>query len=366
MSSSLADWLTAAHWPHFSAKRLWRLIRAFPSLADFRQAGPEAWLHHGASSDDLAIFKTVDEARVAACLAWAEQPNHHIITLEDEAYPRLLKETEDPPLVLYVHGNVAALAFPQLGMVGARAASPYGLDNAFQFARALVARGYAVTSGLALGIDAAAHRGALKGEGVTLAVMGSGMNALYPQKHASLAAEIVAGGGAVITEFSVDAPPVADHFPRRNRIIAGLSVGVLVVEAALRSGSLITARLAMEANREVFAIPGPIHHPKARGCHHLIREGATLVETVDDILTHLGSLTAVSQIAMPLSPALPSLAGNDRLVFDQIDYVTTSIDVIILRSGLTASEVSSILLSLALQGWVQPVAGGVVRLSAHH
>lgn len=366
MSSSLAQWLTAAHWPHFSPKRLLRLIRAFPSMADFMQAGPEAWLNAGATADDLAIFKTTDEARIRACLTWAEQPKHHIITLEDAAYPALLKQTEDPPLVLYVQGNVAALSLPQLGMVGARAASTYGLDNAFQFARALAARGYAITSGLALGIDAAAHLGALKGEGVTLAVMGSGMNAIYPKKHHSLAADIVANQGALITEFSVDAPPVPDHFPRRNRIIAGLSVGVLVVEAALRSGSLITARLAMEANREVFAIPGPIHHPKARGCHHLIREGATLVETVDDILAHLGALTAASQMTMPMSGRSPVLNGKDRLVFDQIDYVTTSIDVIILRSGLTASEVSSILLSLALQGWVQPVAGGVVRLSAHH
>jgi DNA processing protein len=366
MSSSLAHWLKAAHWPHFTPKRLLRLIRCFSSITDFMQADVDVWLHHGASPQDIAIFKTQDTRRINACLAWAQHDNHHIMTIDDPAYPHLLKETADPPLVLYVHGNVEALSLPQLALVGARAASPYGLDNASQFARALVARGYAVTSGLARGIDAAAHNGALKGKGVTVAVMGSGMNELYPKSHAKLAAEIVANNGAVITEFSVDAPPVSDHFPRRNRVIAGLSVGVLVVEAAVRSGSLITARLAMEANREVFAIPGPIHHPQARGCHHLIREGATLVETVDDILAHLGALTRAAQVDLPLSSKAPALSGKDRLVFDQIDYVTTTIDAIILRSGLTASEVSSILLSLALQGRVQPVAGGVVRLVVHH
>lgn len=366
MSSALAHWLRAAHWPHFSPKRLLRLIRHFPCITDFMQADEQTWLQNGAHPDDIAVLRTQDNARVKACLAWAEHEHHHIITLDDPAYPHLLKETADPPLVLYVQGDPRTLSLPQIALVGARAASPYGLDNASQFARALVARGYAVTSGLARGIDGAAHLGALKGEGVTIAVMGSGMNELYPKSHAKLAASIVAGGGAVITEFSVDAPPASDHFPRRNRVIAGLSVGVLVVEAAVRSGSLITARLAMEANREVFAIPGPIHHPQARGCHHLIREGATLVETVDDILIHLGSLTAASQADLPFSTEAPTLSGKDRLVFDQIDYVTTTIDAIILRSGLTASEVSSILLSLALQGRVQPVAGGVIRLPAHH
>lgn len=361
MSSPLAYWLRAAHWSPISQRRLLSIIRAFPTITAFMEADTEAWRQAGASADDIALFKTTHTERIEACLEWAREPHRHLITIDDDAYPAVLKEIADPPFLLFVEGEVKALSLPQVAVVGSRNASPYGLDNASQFARALAQQGYGVTSGLARGIDAAAHRGALAAPGVTLAVMGSGMQRIYPAQHKALAADIVAGGGAVVTEFSLTVPPLPDHFPRRNRIIAGLSVGVLVIEAALRSGSLITARLALEAGREVFAIPGPIHHPQARGCHHLIREGATLVETVENIVTHLGALTRVVQQSLPNLSPLPALSRGDRSVFRHIDYVTTSIDVIILRTGLTASEVSSILLSLELQGYVQPVAGGYVR-----
>lgn len=360
MSSTLALWLKAAHWP-LSPKRLLSIIRAFSSIEVFMQAGREAWLQAGASVDDIAVFEAEDTKSMEACLAWASEPHHHIITLDDDLYPMLLKETVDPPPLLYVMGDPAALLLPQIAIVGSRGASSYGLDNATQFARALAAAGFGVTSGLARGIDAAAHQGALLASGVTIAVMGSGMKNIYPAPHKTLAATIAASGGAVVTEFSLTMPPLANHFPRRNRIIAGLSMGVLVVEAVLRSGSLITARLALEAGREVFAIPGAIHQPQSRGCHHLIKQGATLVETVEDLLGHLGALTAAVKQALP---APLSLSRQDRLVFKHVDHITTSIDAIILRSGLTASEVSSILLSLALQGYVQPVAGGYVRARA--
>lgn len=366
MTSSLAYWLRAAHWPQITPKRLLRLIRAFPSITDFMQAGADAWRQAGATEKDVRLFQTEDSERIQACLRWAEADGHHLLCVDDPRYPPLLKEIADPPLLLYVQGDVAVLSLPQVALVGSRSGSVYGLDNAFEFAQALAKHGYGVTSGLARGIDAAAHQGALKGKGVTIAVMGSGMLQLYPKNHAALASAIVEGGGALVTEFSVNAPPLPDHFPRRNRIIAGLSVGVLVIEAAPRSGSLITARLAVEAGREVFAIPGPIHHPQARGCHSLIKQGATLVETADDILIHLGALTEAARLALPCStPAVP-VPVQYRSVFDHIDYITTAIDVIILRSGLTASEVSSILLSLTLLGHIQSVVGGYVRVATNH
>lgn len=361
MSSSLAEWLTASHWPEITLSRLWRVIRAFPSVQAFFEADSAAWLAAGAKPKDLATFKLRDHRGIESSLAWASEPGQAVLTIDDPRYPALLKAITDPPMVLYVKGDPAVLSQPQIAVVGSRQASVEGAENAFHFAAALVKHGYAVTSGLARGIDAAAHRGALKGKGATIAVMGSGFHHIYPTAHTGLVEDIAASGGAVISEFSVSLPPAPHHFPLRNRVIAALSTGVLVVEAALRSGSLITARQALEQGREVFAIPGSIHHAKARGCHHLIREGATLVETADDIVSQLGSLTEAVQLAMPVGTPLPRLTGRDRVVFDQIGYVTTPLDAIILRSGLTASEVSSILLSLALQGLIQTVAGGVVR-----
>ncbi len=365
MSLQLADWLTISHWPKISYHRLMRLMNAFPSTKDFFEAGIAEWSAAGATKADIEIFKTRDHARIDANLAWAEAENHTILTLDDVRYPRLLKEMSDPPLVLYVRGSVACLNQPQMALVGSRHASAYGKDNAFHFADALATQGYAVTSGLARGIDAAAHQGALHHHGVSIGVIGSGFNHFYPKAHLALAEQLIAAGGAVLSEFSVNAAPEPHHFPRRNRIIAGMSLGVLVVEAAMRSGSLITARLALEMGREVFAVPGPIHHPQAKGCHHLIKEGATLVETIDDITGQLGGLMgaalAHSSAALPISPAV---SGKNRSVLDQIEYVTTPVDVIILRTGLTASEVSSILLTLALEGCVRFVPGGVVRVAA--
>lgn len=365
MSLQLADWLTISHWSKISYQRLMRLMQAFPSTKDFFEATTDEWLEAGATKADIAIFKTRDDARVEKNLAWAQGSNQTILTLDDVRYPSLLKEMTDPPLVLYVRGSVACLQQPQVALVGSRQASSYGKDNAFHFAQALAAQGYAVTSGLARGIDAAAHEGALQRNGVSIGVIGSGFNHFYPKAHLALAEQMIDAGGAVLSEFSINAAPEPRNFPRRNRIIAGLSLGVLVVEAAMRSGSLITARLALEMGREVFAVPGSIHHPQAKGCHHLIKEGAMLVETVDDITGQLGGLMgAVFTQSAVIQSSQVEVSSKNRSVLDQIEYVTTPVDVIILRTGLTASEVSSILLTLALDGCVRFVPGGVVRVAA--
>lgn len=218
-----------------------------------------------------------------------------VIGFNDDNYPSLLRLISDPPPLLYVVGDSSALSKPQLAVVGSRGASRYGLDLAHRFSKYLAQQGMAITSGLALGVDAYAHRGALAGEGITVAVLGTGIDVVYPAVHRQLSQEIVESGGVLVSEFAPGAKPHRSHFPRRNRIISGLSAGVLVVEAALKSGSLITARRALDQNREVFAIPGSIHNPTARGCHQLIREGATLVETAEDIAEQMQHLIPASQ-----------------------------------------------------------------------
>ena len=232
--------------------------------------------------------------RVEPDLRWAEDESHHILTLHDLAYPRLLREIADPPPLLFVHGNPALLSRPQIAIVGSRNPSAGGRSLAEDFARSLCRSGLIVTSGMALGIDAASHQGALRAKGGTIAVAGTGPDRIYPARHRSLAQAIVEQG-AIISEFSLGTPALPGNFPRRNRIISGLSLGVLVVEAACKSGSLITARLAAEQGREVFALPGSIHNPLARGCHRLIRQGAKLVEDIGDILEELGPLAAVTE-----------------------------------------------------------------------
>ena len=255
----------------------------------------------------------------------------------------------------------------QLAIVGSRRATASGLQTAEEFAYHLAMSGLVITSGLALGIDGASHRGALNANGHTIGVAGTGLNQLYPPANRKLAVEIMERQGAVISEFPLNTFPKAANFPRRNRIISGLSVGVLVVEAALKSGSLITVKHALEQGREVFAIPGSIHNPLARGCHHLIRQGAKLVETASDIQEELHGFASLA--ARPEQPgsgagALKMSLENSK-IFEHIGYETTPIDMIILRSGLTAAEVSSILLKLELQGFVQSVTGGYIRVATN-
>jgi DNA processing protein len=265
-----------------------------------------------------------------------------------------------------VRGQVEKIMRPQIALVGARHSSPGGRETAEVLAYSLAEAGYVVTSGLAAGIDAACHRGALAGFASTVAVMGTGFQHIYPASNRHLAEKII-NAGALVTEFLPGTPPKAKNFPRRNRIISGLSLGVVVIEAALKSGSLITARLAAEQGREVFALPGSIHNPLARGCHALIRQGAKLVETAQDIVEELGALTG----AMMQLPVQTKPRGDDKIdrfqreLLASIGYEPTAVDTIIMRSGLTAGEVSSMLLSLELRGYVDFVTGGYVRTSVN-
>ncbi|WNZ56422.1 DNA-processing protein DprA [Microbulbifer sp. MKSA007] len=279
--------------------RYWQLLEHFATAEEALQQFPQSLLQKlspraqnqwrefssRSAASELADWVELERARCADL-------GVQLICHSDPDYPALLSETSRPPPVLYIRGEKSALNLPQVAMVGARRATVAGLDNARAFAAELAGSGFAITSGLALGVDAAAHRGALQGAGSTIAVLGSGVDRIYPKHNRSLAEDILSAGGALISELPLGSNAEAKNFPRRNRIISGLSMGVLLVEAAMRSGSLITARLALEQNREVFAIPGSIHNPMARGCHYLIKEGATLVETSADVAGQLGGLLA--------------------------------------------------------------------------
>ncbi len=297
-------------------------------------------------------------------LTWSQQPGNRILRWGTPEYPALLTEIPDPPPLLFVHGDAALLQGPQLAVVGSRNPTAGGEETAHAFAAHLARIGLTITSGLALGIDAAGHRGALAAGGTTIAVMGTGLDRVYPARHRDLAHEIATAGGALVSEFLPGTQPRPENFPRRNRIISGLSLGTLVVEAVLRSGSLTTARHALEQGREVFAIPGSIHNPLARGCHALIRQGAKLVETADDILEELGPLAAsLAPTGAGAGPAAaraglaPASPAHVQLL-DLMGFDPVSVDQLTIRSGLTAAEVSSMLLILELEGHVASRAGG--------
>jgi len=312
----------------------------------------------GLGADLRGYLTAPDWAGVDRDLEWLGQPGHHLVTIDDPDYPPLLRELADPPLALFVRGAPAVLALPQLAIVGSRNPTEGGRRTAHAFAAELGAAGLAITSGLALGIDGAAHEGALAGQGVTLAVAGTGLDRLYPARHRGLAERIVERG-ALISELPLGAPPLPAHFPRRNRIVSGLAAGTLVVEASLRSGSLITARLAAEQGREVFAIPGSIHNPLARGCHRLIRQGAKLVETAGDVLEELGPLLGVVDNApRPEADRPASLGSGQRRLLELMGFDPVSPDELAARGGLAVAEVAGTLLLLELGGWVSCVAGG--------
>jgi DNA processing protein len=311
------------------------------------------------------------DARWAALQRWlAGGDDRHAVTLGDAAYPARLLQTADPPLLLYVHGDPRALAAASLAIVGSRHPTPQGQDNAGAFAEALSGEGLAIVSGLALGIDAAAHEGALKGPAGTLAVLGTGIDEAYPRRHRALA-DRVAAHGALVSEFAPGTPALREHFPQRNRIIAGLSLGTLVVEAALPSGSLITARLAAEAGREVFAIPGSIHSPQSKGCHALLKQGAKLVESAQDILEELrgtrswvaaskGKPPEAASDGRPLSTASGDGPRADPLL-DAIGHDPVTLDALIARTGWPTAELSARLLELELTGQVARLPGGLFQ-----
>jgi len=309
-------------------------------------------------------------ARIAAALAWAEQPGHTIVTLADAAYPPLLLSIADPPVLLYVRGRVALLQAPAVAVVGSRNATRQGVEHAGRFSSELARAGLTVVSGLALGIDAAAHSGAVDQPGSTVAVIGTGIDIDYPNGNRALA-EHIAGAGCIVSEYPLGAPPLAYHFPRRNRLISGLARAVLVIEAAAQSGSLITARLAAEQGRDVFALPGSIHSPLSKGCHQLIREGAKLVETTRDILDELPAylLTAESSDNADCHSANASAqdgkeggtSGDAHLVMTAIGHDPADADTLAARCKLGPARLADVLLTLELEGRVEMLPGAHYR-----
>ncbi|MBV1775724.1 DNA-processing protein DprA [Burkholderiaceae bacterium DAT-1] len=353
--SSAADaesWLRLALIPGIGSQTLIRLLQQFGS--------PEAAL--GASRSSLsgllnskqlnAFFAGCESDLLARHLSWLAQPDNHLLTLADTAYPQQLLDIADPPALLFAKGRVDLLSARQIAVVGSRHATPQGVANAEAFAEELAKRGLTITSGLAAGIDSAAHRGGLAGDGKTVAVVGTGLDIVYPAGNLQLAHQIAAHG-VLVSEFPLGTPGRMGNFPRRNRIISGLSVGVLVVEATLGSGSLITARQAAEQGREVFAIPGSIHAPQSRGCHALIREGAKLVERADDITEDL-------KPSMPPQPAdnIAELTPEAARCLGALGYDPVDIDTLCDRTRLTVEDAYAILLTLELSGHVARLPGG--------
>lgn len=330
--------------PELGPKRFRVLIEAFGSASKAISAPASAWRSLGLppiSADARRSPEIRDGA--SAALAWLERPAQHLLMWDQPEYPALLAQIDDAPPLLFVAGEPNILEKPQLAMVGSRRASRPGMDTAAAFSRSLASAGFVITSGLALGIDGAAHQAALDVGGQTIGVLGTGLENFYPQRHRQLAAAMIAQGSAVVSEFPLDAAPQAGNFPRRNRIISGLSLGVLVVEASMASGSLITAKLAAEQGREVYAIPGSIHHPGAKGCHQLIRDGATLVESIEHILDGLRGWQALSRPApIPVTHPLVAL----------LHAAPHTSEGLAIASGRPLSHVLAALTELELEGRV--------------
>lgn len=356
------DWLVLHHAAGIGNSTLRQLLESFPGPSAILSADRARLRAAGLSDTSVDALRKTATTGVERDLEWLQQPGNQLLTWQHPHYPVLLAQLPDPPLLLYVHGDVTLLGEPQLAMVGSRNPTASGQATATDFARHLAAAGLVITSGLALGIDTASHGGALDARAPTIAVTGTGLDRVYPASNRELARRI-AEHGALVSELPVGTPPLAENFPRRNRIISGLSLGTLVVEAALRSGSLITARLAAEQGREVFAIPGSIHSPLARGCHHLIRQGAKLVETAQDIIMELGPLAGSCQQAVTSSiPSTdePAQLGEEYAqLLEIMGFDPIPIDRLVVRSGLTAAEVSSMLLQLELGGRVASNPGGI-------
>lgn len=357
-------WLALCHGPAALSRRLPDWLEHFGSPRGLFEAGADAWRTLPPRVRDY--LRDPDWAAVDSDLAWLQGADAAVLVYTDPAYPGLLREIPDPPPVLFVLGDTGILAQPQLAIVGSRNPTASGRGTACAFAEHLAGAGLTITSGLALGVDAAAHQGALAAAGGgTVAVTGTGLDRVYPASHRELAGAI-RERGALVSEFPPGMPPLAANFPRRNRIISGLSLGTLVVEAAVRSGSLISARFALEQGREVFAIPGSIHNPLARGCHRLIRDGAKLVETAEDIVEELGALAGVSLEIARREAAGSSAAGDhaealdpqQHRVLEAVGFEPTAVDLVVIRTGLTPDAVCSMLMELELHGWVASSPGG--------
>lgn len=344
-------WLRLALVEGLGGAALRRLLSALGGPEQVLASGTGELSRHVPAPVAATIAAGGNAEAAARALAWLEEPRNHLVTLGDPEYPRLLLQISDPPPLLYVKGEPALLDHFALAVVGSRNATAQGLAHAEEFARALSDAGIAIVSGLALGVDAAAHRGGLAGRASSIAVVGTGLDIVYPARNRSLA-HALAESGALVSELPLGTPAVASNFPRRNRLISGLARGCLVVEAALHSGSLITARLANEQGREVFALPGSIHSPLAKGCHRLIKQGAKLVDDANDILEEFGmTMTAATSPPAPASHPLLALMGYDPV----------GLDALCARAALGAEVVIAQLLELELAGQIEKLPGDVYR-----
>jgi len=384
MFSPLAATLLVLRLPDVGVAGYWQLLELFDSPLHFLNQPVQSLrsLLNPAAADMLRQFHTDPEGsdigrKLLTDLAYIEsQSSLHCLIYDNPLYPRLLREIPRPPPLLFVRGDPTCLSLPQLAIVGSRSPSGGGIENAERFAHYMAERGFAITSGLALGIDAAAHRGALRAGGKTIAVMGTGIDLIYPSRHRQLAQDIIDSGGALVSEFPLGTASHACNFPQRNRIISGLSGGTLVVEAAVQSGSLITASYALQHDREVFAIPGSIHNPLARGCHQLIRQGATLVETAQDIVDQLAGLLSYKRQEIKSAKALqPELFAESATIDDDIllskdeqallqalGYDPLSVDLLAERTGLEVGNLSAQLIGLEIKGLIQQVGASYQRL----
>lgn len=363
MVTSLEAWALLGRAPGLTAEQARAAIGRAGGVERVGRLSPGLLADCGFGQAAIAAVAQPDRPALERDLAWLSRPGTALVPCDSTRYPARLAEVSGAPAVLYVLGDPTRLADPQLAIVGSRNPTPGGRRTAFAFARHLSGTGLTVTSGLALGIDAASHEGALAADGATIAVCGTGLDQVYPREHVDLA-ERIALRGALVSEFPPGTPPQKHHFPQRNRLISGLSLGVLVVEAARQSGSLVTARHAGEQGREVFAIPGSIHSPLSRGCHFLIRNGAKLVETADDILVELRlplvneSLRSAAATPSGAGEGGPSLDKDYEILLNALAFEPAGIDELVARTGLPSESVASMLLILELQGRVEPHPGG--------
>lgn len=350
---TLKAWLTLARTPNIGPLRFAEIVNKFESPLAYleTQKAPAKEIQTGVEKD----------------LRWAEGKHCHVITMQHDDYPLALKEIADPPPVLFVKGHRKALSHPQVAIVGSRSATLAGKDRAFEMAAMLATGGLSITSGLAIGIDTYAHKGALAAQGQTIAVMATGPERLYPTENTVLAAR-VQQAGALITEMPVGTAVKSGLFPRRNRLISGLSLGTLVIEAGIKSGALGTAQQALEQNREVMAMPGPVQSPVARGCHSLIRKGASLIETAQDVYHTLGwsDLMAGSTGSAEKTSPITRLDADSQRVIDALGHEPVGFDALVNQLGLTPDRLSSMLLNLELLGLLIPTDGGQYERSKQH
>ncbi len=349
----------AARTPGMDAGILQALSAGSPDLDWLERPDVHALAALGLTTEGIAWLAGPDYRRLDADLHWLESAGNTLVSCCSADYPELLRHSPGAPAVLFVSGQLSALREPQLAIVGSRNPTAGGRATARDFAARFARLGLCITSGMALGIDAASHEGALSADGLTIAVLGHGLDSVYPPEHAALA-ERIAAQGALVSEFPPGTPVQRHNFPRRNRIIAGLAHGTLVVEAAGNSGSLITARLAGVAGREVFALPGSIHNPMVRGCHELIRQGAKLVERVEDVLAELKISLSTQILASSAETPVPGapLDKEYKILLDALAFEPASVDNLIERTGMNSESIASMLLILELDGHVAPHPGG--------